>query len=77
MNAEPLTVPEGLLRSATSVLRYHLLTRYNCQISDDRKQTYLDAKELLAADPALEQVEHAPLRRRIDELFELNAEALN
>ena len=49
MNAEPLTVPEGLLRSATSVLRYHLLTRYNCQISDDRKQTYLDAKELLAA----------------------------
>ena len=35
------------------------------------------AKELLAADPALEQVEHAPLRRRIDELFELNAEALN
>ena len=35
------------------------------------------AKELLAADPALEQVEHAPLRRRIDQLFELNAEALN
>ena len=35
------------------------------------------AKQLLAADPALEQAEHAPLRRRIDELFELNAEAMN
>ena len=35
------------------------------------------AKQLLAADPALAQAEHAPLRRRIDELFELNAEAMN
>ena len=35
------------------------------------------AKQLLALDPALEQTEHASLRRRIDELFELNAEAMN
>ena len=35
------------------------------------------AKELLQDDPMLEKAEHAPLRRRIDELFELNAEAMN
>ena len=35
------------------------------------------AKALLALDPALELPEHLPLRRRIGELFELNAEALN
>ena len=35
------------------------------------------AKQLLSLDPALEQAEHASLRRRIDELFELNAEAMN
>ena len=35
------------------------------------------AKELLQEDPMLEKAEHAPLRRRIDELFELNAEAMN
>ena len=35
------------------------------------------AKQLLALDPALEQAEHASLHRRIDELFELNAEAMN
>ena len=35
------------------------------------------AKALLNEDPALEKAEHAPLRRRIDELFEVNAEAMN
>ncbi len=80
MNAEPLTVPEGLLRSATSVLRYHLLTRYNCQISEDRKQTYLDAKELLAAvrrgevnlDPAADALPRPSYRRRKSKNFTVN-----
>ncbi len=35
------------------------------------------AKALLAEDPTLERIENRPLRRRIGELFELNAEALN
>ena len=35
------------------------------------------AKALLAADPTLEAVGHQALHRRILELFELNAEALN
>ena len=35
------------------------------------------AKALLADDPTLEAVENRALRRRIGELFELNAEALN
>ncbi len=35
------------------------------------------AKALLADDPTLEQAENRPLRKRIGELFELNAEALN
>ena len=35
------------------------------------------AKELLAQDGDLSHIDHRALRRRIDELFEMNAEALN
>lgn len=80
MNADALTVPEGLLRSATSVLRYHLLTRYNCQISEDRKQTYLDARQLLEAvrrgevnlDPAADALPRPSYRARKAKNFGVN-----
>ena len=80
MNADALTVPEGLLRSATSVLRYHLLTRYNCQISEDRKQTYLDARQMLEAvrrgevnlDPAADALPRPSYRARKAKNFGVN-----
>ena len=80
MNSDPLTVPEGLLRSATSVLRYHLLTRYNGAISEDRKQTYLDARGMLEAvrrgevnlDPAADALPRPSYKARKSKNFTVN-----